>query len=226
MDKIDRYLETLYVQEDLVNLYELDMNQIVSKFTPEKFKGISKNLQGSINKKNPIKSMKKIKKIVSVVPVINLGSVDKTLTSKIKEYPSMKKMAKTVLQNSFGSASKQSLEVASSAITVLSMIGKKNEKITMKENLKKNIKEFITRTRKFTDEHDDDKEASGFQKEDLPDLAVAWVIITMGTAAAVALGTGGVMILAEISTLVPYLLILAALLAFILLILKLVMAAD
>ena len=221
MDKIDNYLDHLYIQEELMTLFEVDLNQIVSKFTPDKLKGIAKKVQGTINKKDPVKSINRIKTVMKAMPTVNIATVDKYMASKVKDYKSLKKMAEAVIKNSFGGASKQAVGVASSAITVLSMVGKKNEKITLKDNLKKNVKEFVVRARKFGEDYsEDDKEPSGFQKEDLPDLAVAWVIITMGTAAAIALGTGGFMILAEVAGVIAPIVIAAVILVFILLIIS------
>jgi len=223
MDKIDNYLEHLYVQEELMTLFEVDMNQIIAKFTPDKLKSITKKVQGSINKKDPFKSMKLIKTVTKIIPTVNVATVDKYMASKVKEYNSMKKMAEVVIKNSFSGASKQAVAIASSAITVLSLVGKKNEKITLKENLKKNVKEFVVRARKFGEDYnEDDKETSGFQKEDLPDLAVAWVIITMGTAVAVALGTGGFMILSGVASLLMPAMIIIAVFYFVAMILTIV----
>ena len=52
MDQIDKYLETIYLQEELHALNEFDLKKIVSKLTPEsKTKALTKKISTSLDPK-------------------------------------------------------------------------------------------------------------------------------------------------------------------------------
>ncbi len=194
MEKIDRYFEILYIQEDLTNINEIDLTAFIQKLTPEsKTKTLVKKIKGVVNEKDPLQSMKKVGAVVKHLPTLKISSIDKFLGLKIKEFGPLKKTSKTILANSVPGLSKQSLEIASSFLAFSSMITKKGEKFTTKQNLKKNATVFVSKVRKFGEDYSADPEKNkgrGLQKEDIPDLAVAWVIIAMSTALAVGLISG------------------------------------
>ena len=107
----------------------------------------------------------------------------------------MKKTASQILKNSLPNVSEKSQSAASSFLALASMFGKKDEKnMNPNDMLKRNIKEFVFRVRKFGETFESSeegkKEGSRISKEDLPDLAVAWIIVVMSTAFAIGVGAG------------------------------------
>jgi len=213
MKKIDNYLQHLFTQEEFIN--EVDLKTLVSKTTPEKIKSILKGIKNIINKTTtPVQSLKKIKRLTKNISVPSVGDIDKILASKVKKYKLMKQKTKTVIKNSIPGISEKALDIASSSIVVFSMMSRTTNKITLEKNLKKNIQEFVMRVRRFVEEEEETKKS--ISKQDIADLAVAWIIVVMG----IAVATGGFMILLEISSSIPYLLLLVIILTFIIAIVK------
>ncbi len=204
MDKIDKYLEHIYIQEDFQNLIETTFEKDIHKVSKDiKGKKIFKQMHSLLDPKNPAKSLKKIKKFIPKVPKININTIDKYMASKVKDYRNLKKTADVIISNSITGISKESKDAASSFLAISSLFGKKKEKITTKDNLKKNIRTFVTKVRKFTEEYEE-KEEGGVKisKEDIPDFAVAWVIVIMTISLAIAVGTGLYGIIATVSGLI------------------------
>lgn len=210
MEYIDKYLEVLETQDEFVKLDEVDLSKLVSILTPEsKTKSLIKKVQSSLDKKDPIKSLKRIKSLMSFMPKVNIRKIDNYLGSKLKDYKGLKKMADIIVGNSLPNISNPTKDYATSFLALSSFIAKKGSKITPKDNLKKNVKEFVMRSRKFIDDYEDDEKGkkakkTGFQKEDLPDLAVAWVVVVMSTVFGVSLGSGLYAILVSFAATVPY----------------------
>lgn len=194
MKHIDNYLEILEVQDELSRLSEADLKQVISKLTPEtKTKSLVKQMSTSINKKDPIKSLKNVSRLLKFVPVVEPKKIDSFMKAKSSEYLTLKKMANTILSNSVSGISDKMKEYASSFLAMSSFVSPKDKEIPPKQMLKKNIKDFVIRTRKFMDENEPEETNNRkpmLQKEDIPDLAVAWVIVAMTTAIAAGLVTG------------------------------------
>jgi hypothetical protein len=196
MKSIDKYLEVLEIKEEFISLNEVEFSQLISMLTPEtKTKTLVKKINSSINKKDPVKTLKTIKNILSFLPDISSKKIDSFIKSKIPDFIKLKQLANTILKNSLPGTSDNVIDYASSFLVVSSFIvEKRDQNIQPKENLKKRLKEFVLKTRKFMDENEPEEEKSkkggGFQKEDLPDLAVAWVIVIMSTAFMTGIGTG------------------------------------
>lgn len=203
MKSVDKYLELLEIKEELIALNEIDLNSLISKLTPEaKTKAIIKKMRSSVDKKNPVKSMKAIKKILNFVPAFEAKKLDSFIQSKFSGHKSLKATAKTILKNSLPDASDTSIDFASTFLAVSATIAEKGkEKISPRDNLKNRIKEFVIRTRKFMDEHEEEaeKEQGLFTKENLPDLAVGWIIVVMATAFATGIGGGVFLVLLAVS---------------------------
>ncbi len=76
MEYIDKYLQILEIQDELLGLNEVDLSAVISKFTPEsKTKALVKNLKSAVNKKDPIKSLKNVKRLLAFIPKVNLKKV-------------------------------------------------------------------------------------------------------------------------------------------------------
>jgi len=203
MDKLDKYLDSFYLQEELNMLNEFDLTKLSSKIpTDEKANGILKKLNSSINMNKPKESLVKMKKVVSGLPSINTSSVESFATKKIKNYKAMKGMSQKIIENSLPGISNNMVNNAAIFLAISSNFSKKDEKVSQQDVLKRNIKTFVLKVRKFADDFDDSEEkkkTSVFQKEDIPDLAVAWVIVAMATAIAIGFGTGIYAILTSIA---------------------------
>lgn len=207
MEYINKYLKILEIQDECIKLNEANLGNLFSKLTPEtNTKSLLKQMESSINKRDPVTSIKRIKSLLSFLPTVKLKSVDSYIESKVKEYKNLKRMSRIVLTNSLPGISVEVQDYASSFLALSSFVVKKGQNINPKENLKKNLKEFIMKTRKFMDEQESDQENKkvAFQKEDLPDLAVAWTIVVMTTALGTALGLGGYAILTSIAGAIPW----------------------
>lgn len=189
---INTYLESLYIQEDVAYIMESDLKTALSKLSPvSKTKNLLSSFSKVLDDKIPVKSLKKIQLKTKFIPKFKTTSVDKYLTSKYSEYKSMKSLSKTILTNSLPNISKESNETASIFLSISTLYMKKGEKnLKPKDRLKNNTKDFVLRVRNFMDSNDDQVKEDGFSKEDLPDLAVAWAIVSMATAIAIGLGTG------------------------------------
>jgi hypothetical protein len=213
MSNVNEYIDILYLHEELLQLNEIDLSAAIRKLTPEsKTKNMVKNIATSLDKKDKSKSLKKIKTIVTAVPKVKPQSIDNHISSKYSDYKKMKKTADVVLKNSLPEVSIKVRDIASTFLSVSSMVAKKkNLNIEPTTNLKNNIKLFVTKVRSFVDfdEDEQEKKKSGLEKEDIADLSVAWVIVTMSTALAVGLGTGMYGVLTAIAALftVPNLII-------------------
>jgi len=211
MESIDKYLKVLEIKDECVRLNEGELDKAISKLTPEsKTKSMVKKVSSSVNKRTPLESLKKISSILSFLPRISVASIDRFMSSRVSEYKSLKRTADVVLKNSISGISNDVNNYASTLIATLSFVAKKNEKVNPKDNLKKILKEVVTKSRKFMEEHEDvETKKPGFKKEDLPDLAVAWVIVVMSASTAGAVLAGGYAILAAIASALPGLLLVA-----------------
>lgn len=234
MESVDKYLKVLHIQEELEQLNEANINSFFSKLAPEaKTKSLIQKMKISLKEKDPVNSIKRIKTLLNFLPVIKLKKIDKFANSKIDNFKRMKKMASVVLKNSVPTISKKANDYASSFLAISSLVAKKNDsKLKPEDNLKKHIKEFVLRVRKFgadygddTDDNSDSKIA-GLSKEDLPDMAVAWTIVAMSTALAIGIGSGLFVVLGTISSLLPWIMILGFILAIVLGFLKFVMGGK
>jgi hypothetical protein len=178
MRPIDNYLVLLEIQDKVLN--EAGMKAIISKFTPEsKTIALVKKLNASVDKKDPLKSLKKVKSLLSFVPKVPAAKVDSFLGSNIPDYKKFKTTSNTVLKNSLSDVNPKVLDYASSFLALSAFIVPKGKNIAPDKNLKTNIKDFVMKTRKFIDDHEEKIDKTPLiSKEDLPDIAVASVIIT------------------------------------------------
>lgn len=217
MDSIDKYLKELYIKEDDEYIIETDLKAALSKMTSsKKTQSILKGFSKTLNNKNPIGSLKQISSKIKYIPTIKTSSIDKYLTPKLSEFKKLKNTANVILTNSVPNISKESNQLASTFLAISSMYTKKSEKnLSPNQKMKNNSKEFVMRVRKFMDDNDDEEtsKSRGFQKEDLPDLAVAWVIVAMATALAIGMGTGIIMVTTAIAGFLPWAMLLLTVVA-------------
>ena len=210
MDQIDRYLETIYLQEELISLNEFDLKKIVSKVLPEKKIGdLIKKMKSASNDKKPVESLKKIRSLVKTLPLVNEKKFDSYLVSKVDNYKMLKKKAQTIVENSLPNISKSAIEYSSMFLAISTLfVPKKQKNITPDKLLKSNIKTFVMKVRKFTSDYEEDDETeSKFKKEDIPDLAVAWTIITMSIVVGWAAYSGLSFVMSALASALPIVII-------------------
>jgi ferritin-like metal-binding protein YciE len=148
-NNIDKYLNLIYFQEGFINE---NINSIIRKINQNKIKDTI------ISKLNDIKQIEKQQNISNINKIIlpilkKIPSIDIETINKIcKEIPNFKKMKKTseiVLKNSISNISDNAIDIASTFLSVASIINNKNSNITQDQNLNKNIKLFIYKFRKL-----------------------------------------------------------------------------
>ncbi len=199
MNKTDEYINLLYETQALSEDMGIDL--------PNVGKGLVKKISSTIDVKNPIGTMKKIKKLTPK-GFDNLNAVKKAeayASDKFEKFGVFKKTATQVIKNSLSGVSPKVADVAGGFLAVTAMVVKKSDKNKSPEKvLKVNIKEFITRARKFGEDYDEDDETQKgkMRTSDVTDLSVAWVVIVMSTAVAVGLINGSFVISAAISAFV------------------------
>jgi len=221
MNKIDIYLDILNETQRLSEDIGIDL--------PSVNKGLVQKIYKSIDKKEPIESMKKIKKIIP--PGLKSTSVTKVntyLNKKIKNFGVYKSTSSAVIKNSLPGISPKMLDVASGFLAFSSMITKKKDaKKDPKILLKINIKEFVTKCRKFGEDYSDEenKSKSKMTPGDIADLSVAWVIICMASALAIGVVSGTLVVTGAIATFITggslqYIFVIGLTLVFLFLVLK------
>jgi len=187
MNKIDVYLNILNETQCLSEDIGIDL--------PNVNKGLVQKINKSIDKKDPIGSMKKIKTFIPTGFKLNAISKAETYLSKnVKNFGLYKSTTSAIIKNSVPGISPKMLNAASGFLAFSSMLTKKEDKNkNPKMLLKMNIKKFVTECRKFGEDHNDEETMSSKMRPgDLADLSVAWVIICMGSAAAIGV-IGGVL---------------------------------
>lgn len=217
MDNINEYLDILYLQEEFEILNEFDVKGALSRLVPYiSSKNLFQNIDKNLNVKKPIESMKKIKKLLPPMPEVSIEAMEKFISSKFTEFKGLMKTSSTVLDNSLPGASEYSKNLAAFAISFSSLFKGKDEPddIKPKDKLKQNIKNFVYKTRKFSDmyESNNEIEKKSGGNADAVDIAVASVAITGMIVLALGLIAGGIFIVPAISHLIsalPFLIILA-----------------
>lgn len=190
MEKIDTYLEQLYLMENLEQINELDIQSLIKKIAPEsKLKGILNKAKGLVNIKHPEKLLKISKAINS--PKVEIGVIDRFMTSKLPAFKDNKNKSLAVLKNSLSGANNKLLNGAATFISIKSLYRKKNEKDDPKKILKNNIKEFVLKTRKFQNEYESiPEEKRAVPNDMILDYALGFTIVALALAFATALGSG------------------------------------
>lgn len=182
MNKIDSYLNEVYVREEL-NLPKVD------------FKGFVNKSKKIVDEKDPKGSINRILKISppGIKPSM-LKTIDNYASSKYDKYDKMKNDTARIVKNSIEGVSPKMAQIAASYLVISSMFGKKNQQnMTHEAMLKTNIKEFVVKTRKFGEDYSDEEEEKKNKRlrpSDYADLSVAWVIVVMSTALAIGIGGG------------------------------------
>jgi hypothetical protein len=201
MNKIDTYLEQLDLIAGLELIKEIDLKDFAKKLAPSQLKGIISKFKSSFDIKKPDKIIKAVK--ATKIPVVKPGIIDKFIGSKVPDYKKNKAAAKTILKNSIGNAKDLSIDAAATFIAIKSMFKKKGEKDDPKGILKKNIKEFVLKARKFQSEYEAlPEEKQKIPKDVLGDYIVGATIISLGLAFLAFVGAGVYVILTSIATLI------------------------
>lgn len=186
MEKIDKYLNDLYITEEINYILEFEFKSLLNKFkTKSDIMSFGKKFKSLVNVKNPEKAIKKGKQLTKNIKV-ELSSVDKFLSKIDKTFLKRKTLAKRILENSLSKASLSSIDIASSFLAVTSVIQKKNKQLPTNVKLKNDIKKFVTQVRKFQNEYgeneDDDSKSSSHRipMESVPDYAIGLTIFLFG----------------------------------------------
>lgn len=193
MNKIDMYLNEMYIQEDIQSFVKE-----FSKFD----KSFINKMKNAVDLKNPAGTIKKISKMAppGLVNKKPVQKIDRTLTSALPEYPKWKKRATAVIKNSVSGVSDQLADAAGTFVVFSSMFAKKGqENIAIDQNIKNNLKMFVGKTRHFADEYENEPEKRKIRPSDYADISVAWIIIAMSTALAVGVGGGAFVFLKTIA---------------------------
>ena len=150
MNKVDYYLESLYLTEEL-DLIQEGLGDIVKKFTIDKVK----RLFGFVRSGDS-------KKLTALGNSIGLNrikpkSMDSFANSRIANFSSSKDLAKKVLKNSMPGLSKKMLEAASSTIAAASVVPKRKGVVVKspQRRTKELIKEVVVKSRKWQDDYMD-----------------------------------------------------------------------
>ena len=207
MDRIDNYLQTLYLAEEFALLDE-SIGDAIKKFTVEKAKSFTTKFHGAIKSGN-MKGAVKIAKSTGLGKV-NPEALDKFMNNKSADYAVAKELAYRVLKNSLpGNPKKESINRAATYIATRSLMAeRKGVTPNVTVNAKKHIKDFVATANKYYDDYEqqaDDPENKGkappIPKDSLPDYIVGATIV-IGF-----LGIGGVATVWLFTNLVPIIII-------------------
>lgn len=196
MNKIDKYLNELYINEDFLLLKEE-----LDKVLPKPDKGMFKKISNMLDQSNIQGSLAKLVKMVpnSVSPSL-IQKAEGKLESNAPQYVAMKDKATRVIKNSTNVSPKMA-EASGSALAVLSLFAKKSEKNKKPEQiLNDNLKAVISKARSFGEEYEDDEDEnkSKLRPSDISDMAVAFTIITLSVAIAWGVLSGGYAVVAAV----------------------------
>lgn len=194
MERIDNYLETLYLAEEL-EVFQEGITNIIKKFTANKMKAFVKNFKSAVESNN-------IKKVKQVAKATGLGrikpsAVDSYMNTQSSDYSTVKGLASKVLKNSLpGNPKAKTIDRAATYIAMRSLMAPKKGVLPKPISAgKKHIKEFVATANKYYDDYDqqaDDAEKEGkappIPRDSLPDYVVGAVIV-LGFAAAVTMTT-------------------------------------
>jgi len=183
MDRIDNYLQTLYLAEEFALLDE-SIGDAIKKFTADKAKGFMTKFKSMINSGN-VKGAQSLVKSTGIGNVPNT-KVDQFMNSKSADYGMAKTLATKVLTNSLpGKPKRKSIDIASTYIAIRStMADKKGVPLNVTANAKKHIKEFIARANRYYDDYEqkaDEAEKEGkplpIPADSIPDYIVGAAIV-------------------------------------------------
>lgn len=201
MNNIDGYLDTIYLQEGIMDIF------------PKISKSIMDKVLKNFDEKDPKKSLKFLKSASKTLPLQNpekkISKLESFLSKNIKDFKKHKNIAEKVLINSVDGLSKQTADYTSTMLVFASMFKRKNENISAKDNLNRNLKITVKKARAFGADYVDDEdeeakaeyEASRRRKiQDIADLSVAWAVIVVLFAVATGVLYTGFVILPNIVT--------------------------
>jgi len=183
MDRIDNYLQNLYLAEEFALLDE-SIGDAIKKFTADKAKGFMTKFKSMINSGN-VKGAQSLVKSTGVT-AIKPKKIDSFMNTKSADYAVAKGLASKVLKNSLpGNPKKESIDRAATFIAVRSlMVDKKGVPLNVTANAKKHIKAFVESANRYYDDYEqqaDDPENKGkappIPKDSLPDYIVGATII-------------------------------------------------
>lgn len=184
MERIDNYLQDLYLAEEFELLGE-GIGDTIKNFTSDKAKSLIKKFNEMIKSGN-IKGAQRLAKSTGLSKV-KPKAIDKLMNTKSADYSIAKGLASRVLKNSLpGNPKKQSIDRAAIYIAVRSLMSdKKGVPLNVTVNVKRHIKDFVTRANKYYDDYEQEREtaekegekAPPIPRDSLPDYIVGATII-------------------------------------------------
>lgn len=218
MNKIDTYLQELYIQEEI----DIFMEGILDNFPKFDYKNIAKKMVSVFDPSNLKKSIVKLSTIVPPgVTINNFQKLESKVSEHIENYQTLKETATPIIKNSLPGISPKMLNLASSFLAISSFVSdKKNDKITAEKNLRNQIKKFVYKARGFADEQEED-ERMKMKPSDYTDMVIGFTIIVLSTyivGKLVSGGTAAIQFVIALSTawwFVPVVIIFALFLAFV-----------
>jgi len=183
MERIDNYLQDLYLAEEIELLRE-GIGDAIKKFTVDKAKGFITKFNGMIKSGN-IKGAQSLGKSLGFGRV-KPKNLDKFMNTKSGDYSAIKGLASRVLKNSLsGNPKKESIDRAATFIAVRSLIAdRKGVAPNVTVNAKKHIKKFVITANKYYDDYDQQAEdaqkegkAPPIPKDSIPDYVVGITIV-------------------------------------------------
>lgn len=180
MEKISNYLDYLYLAEEL-EVYQEGIGDIVKNYTADKVKKMLARMSNFVETKN-FKGMRSLLNTTGLTKV-KLPTIDSYMSSKYKEYTTVKTLANRVLKNSLrGRHDKKLLEVASVFLAIRTFMPERKGAVAKpKKDSKTRIKEFVSKYNSYYDDYEEKQERSESKmqipKESIPDYILGITII-------------------------------------------------
>jgi len=181
MEIVDKYINDLYVVEEINYLLEFNFKSLMDKFKKDSDAiSFGKKLKRMVDPKNPKKTIDKVKSLTKHIK-IDLSLVDKLLAKSDKDFLKRKQLSSQILKNSLPKANPKSIDTASTFLSFSSVIQNKNKQVPPNQKLKTDIKQFVGKVRKFEGDFGEDdetpKKGQSIPIESVPDYAIGIVII-------------------------------------------------
>jgi hypothetical protein len=180
MEKINNYLQLLYLSEDL-NYIQEGVGDMIKQFTADKAKNILKRLSNLADERN-IKGIQSFGKTTGFSK-IKLPTIDNYMSSKYDEYNKIKDFAHKVLKNSLrGRHNKKLLDITSSYLAVRSFMPERRGAVAKpKRDSRDRIKDFVSKYNSYYDEYEEKAKDSEpkiqIPKESIPDYVLGITVI-------------------------------------------------
>ena len=180
MEKINNYLQLLYLSEEL-NFLQEGIGDMIKQFTADKAKSMLQRLSKLVDEKN-FKGIQSFGTTTGFSKV-KLQTIDEYMSSKYEEYTNLKEFTGRVLKNSLrGKHNKKLLDIASSYLAIRSFMPERKGAVPKpKRDSKDRIKDFVAKYNSYYDDYEEKASSpeSKIQipKESIPDYVLGITII-------------------------------------------------